>query len=266
MPSAQMAAQVFAHNSLEDLERVLRASIAEGQPRFRRPWKKILVVVEGIYSMEGEMVQLQEVAALCKRYKVGSVLPGLVCTFRAVGCLGTACCLLALKSWGCAVLGITPQGMSFCALLDGCGGVRGAACSTKVHEDGKEVWGHAVRCGGQMCSCRPALEYIVCVPVVRWTCSSGHCQDIGAVRAWFPAQQGQEPIGIKLLAAPPSLDFWHLPGQVADIHASRKHCHSAGVLCQPCSSGFKRRGPLASCPGTMFCLALCPVYLPVCLA
>ena len=62
--------QVFAHNSVEDLERVLRSSIAEGQPRIRRPWKKILVVVEGIYSMEGEMVQLQEVAALCKRYKV----------------------------------------------------------------------------------------------------------------------------------------------------------------------------------------------------
>ena len=108
-----MAAQVFAHNSLEDLERVLRASIAEGQPRFRRPWKKILVVVEGIYSMEGEMVQLQEVAALCKRYKVGSALPGLVCTLRAVECLGTACCVLALNSWGCTVLRITPQGMSF---------------------------------------------------------------------------------------------------------------------------------------------------------
>ena len=64
--------QVFEHNNVEELEKVLRASIAEGQPRVRRPWKKILVVVEGIYSMEGEMVPLLEVAALCKRYKVST--------------------------------------------------------------------------------------------------------------------------------------------------------------------------------------------------
>ena len=45
--------QVFAHNDADHLEAVLRASIAEGQPRTRRPWRKVLVVVEGIYSMEG---------------------------------------------------------------------------------------------------------------------------------------------------------------------------------------------------------------------
>lgn len=52
------------------LEEVLREQIAEGQPRTRRPWKKIMVVVEGIYSMEGELCKLPEIITICKRYKV----------------------------------------------------------------------------------------------------------------------------------------------------------------------------------------------------
>ena len=34
---------------------MLRNAIITGQPRTSRPWKKILVVCEGIYSMEGEI-------------------------------------------------------------------------------------------------------------------------------------------------------------------------------------------------------------------
>lgn len=30
-----------------------------GMPRTHRPWKKILVMVEGIYSMEGEICDLK---------------------------------------------------------------------------------------------------------------------------------------------------------------------------------------------------------------
>jgi serine palmitoyltransferase len=61
--------KVFRHNDPEDLERVLRQSIAEGQPRTHRDWKKILVVVEGIYSMEGEILRLPEIVAVKKKYK-----------------------------------------------------------------------------------------------------------------------------------------------------------------------------------------------------
>jgi len=53
------------------LEEVLREQIAEGQPRTHRPWKKIMVIVEGIYSMEGELCKLPEIIAICKKYKVG---------------------------------------------------------------------------------------------------------------------------------------------------------------------------------------------------
>lgn len=61
--------KVFEHNNMEDLERTLRSSIAEGQPRTHRPWKKVIIVVEGIYSMEGEIINLPKVVELKKKYK-----------------------------------------------------------------------------------------------------------------------------------------------------------------------------------------------------
>ncbi|CAL5327479.1 unnamed protein product [Camellia sinensis] len=61
--------RVFQHNTPSHLERVLREQIADGQPRTHRPWKKIIVVVEGIYSMEGELCKLPEIVAICKKYK-----------------------------------------------------------------------------------------------------------------------------------------------------------------------------------------------------
>lgn len=60
---------MFKHNDMKDLERLLREQIAAGQPRSHRPWKKILVVVEGLYSMEGTMCNLPELIELKKQYK-----------------------------------------------------------------------------------------------------------------------------------------------------------------------------------------------------
>ncbi|XP_071701879.1 long chain base biosynthesis protein 2a-like [Rutidosis leptorrhynchoides] len=61
--------EVFQHNTPSSLENVLRGCIADGQRRTHRPWKKIIVVVEGIYSMEGEICKLPEIVAICKKYK-----------------------------------------------------------------------------------------------------------------------------------------------------------------------------------------------------
>jgi len=61
--------RVFQHNNMNDLEKVLRDSIIEGQPRTRRPWKKIIIIVEGVYSMEGEICRLPEIVHLKKKYK-----------------------------------------------------------------------------------------------------------------------------------------------------------------------------------------------------
>lgn len=61
--------QSFKHNDMYDLERVLREAISQGQPRTHRPWKKVLVVVEGLYSMEGTMCDLPGILALKNKYK-----------------------------------------------------------------------------------------------------------------------------------------------------------------------------------------------------
>ncbi len=61
--------RVFRHNDIDHLEKVLREAIVQGQPRFHRPWKKILVMVEGIYSMEGDICWLPEIVKVCKKYK-----------------------------------------------------------------------------------------------------------------------------------------------------------------------------------------------------
>ena len=59
----------FKHNDMQDLESKLREAISQGQPRTHRPWKKILVVVEGLYSMEGTMCNLPGLIRLKKRYR-----------------------------------------------------------------------------------------------------------------------------------------------------------------------------------------------------
>uniref|UniRef100_A0A4W4GV00 serine C-palmitoyltransferase n=1 Tax=Electrophorus electricus TaxID=8005 RepID=A0A4W4GV00_ELEEL len=61
--------RVFKHNNMQSLEKLLRDAIVHGQPRTHRPWKKIVILVEGIYSMEGSIVRLPEVIALKKKYK-----------------------------------------------------------------------------------------------------------------------------------------------------------------------------------------------------
>ncbi|KAJ1561568.1 serine palmitoyltransferase component [Nowakowskiella sp. JEL0078] len=61
--------KTFKHNDPKNLEEVLRENIAMGQPRTHRPWKKIMVIVEGLYSMEGTIVCLPEIVALKRKYK-----------------------------------------------------------------------------------------------------------------------------------------------------------------------------------------------------
>lgn len=41
--------KTFKHNDIASLERVLKTSIVDGHPVTRRPWKKILIIVEGVY-------------------------------------------------------------------------------------------------------------------------------------------------------------------------------------------------------------------------
>ncbi|EDW51838.1 serine palmitoyltransferase 2 [Drosophila sechellia] len=62
--------KVFKHNNMRDLERVLRQGVCYGNPKKGgQPWDKVMILVEGIFSMEGSIVRLPEVIALKKKYK-----------------------------------------------------------------------------------------------------------------------------------------------------------------------------------------------------
>lgn len=61
--------KVFKHNDTTDLERVIRRAIAQGQPGTGEPYTMILIVVEGIYSMEGVICSLPEIVRIKKKYK-----------------------------------------------------------------------------------------------------------------------------------------------------------------------------------------------------
>ncbi|CAM0136976.1 unnamed protein product [Umbelopsis sp. WA50703] len=60
--------RVFKHNNMDSLRSLLREVISQGQPRTHRPWKKIMVIVEGLYSMEGSIVNLPALVQLRKEF------------------------------------------------------------------------------------------------------------------------------------------------------------------------------------------------------
>lgn len=62
------AVRIFRHNDVEHLREILKQAIVMGRPRTRRPWNKILVVVEGIYSMEGEYPDLKNIVKASKEF------------------------------------------------------------------------------------------------------------------------------------------------------------------------------------------------------
>ena len=61
--------KVFPHNNMRALERIIRQAIIEGQPRTHRAWARLVIVVEGIYSMEGDILDLAPIIALKKKYR-----------------------------------------------------------------------------------------------------------------------------------------------------------------------------------------------------
>lgn len=60
----------FIFIDMKHLEKCLKTAIVFGQPESHEPWKKIVIVVEGVYSMEGSIVHLPEILQLKKKYKV----------------------------------------------------------------------------------------------------------------------------------------------------------------------------------------------------
>ncbi|KAG6533745.1 hypothetical protein ZIOFF_007620 [Zingiber officinale] len=112
------AVQVFQHNSPSHLEEVLREQIVKGQPgTAHEPWRKIMVIVEGIYSMEGELCKLPEIVAICKKYKAYIYLD----EARSIGAVGKS------GRGVCELLGVDPTDVdimmgTFTKSFGSCGG------------------------------------------------------------------------------------------------------------------------------------------------
>jgi len=73
---ARADVEVFRHGDVDDLERILR--------RARDRYRHILVAVDGVYSMDGDVAPLREIAPVCRRH--GAIL--LVDDAHGTGTLG----------------------------------------------------------------------------------------------------------------------------------------------------------------------------------
>ena len=109
--------KVFKHNDVEDLEKKLKESIIYGQPRTSRPWKKILIVVEGVYSMEGSIVRLPEIIAIKKKYKAYLYLDE-AHSIGAIGPHGRG----VVDYWGCDINDVDIMMGTFTKSFGSCGG------------------------------------------------------------------------------------------------------------------------------------------------
>ena len=109
--------KVFKHNDTKDLENKIKKAIIEGHPVTRRPWKKILIVVEGVYSMEGSIVRLPEIIAIKKKYKAYLYLDE-AHSIGAIGPHGRG----VVDYWGCDINDVDIMMGTFTKSFGSCGG------------------------------------------------------------------------------------------------------------------------------------------------
>lgn len=145
------AIRTFRHDDPSDLESILREAIAYGQPRTRRPWNRVLVVVEGIYSMEGERCNLAGIVKACKKYGAYVYLDE-AHSIGAVGKTGRGLCEYA---------GVDPKDVDVCmgTFTKSFGGMGGYVAADK------EVVDHLRReCAGY--SYHNSLSPVVCQQIL----------------------------------------------------------------------------------------------------
>lgn len=109
--------KTFKHNDAADLEKKLQEAICYGQTRTHRPWKKILILVEGIYSMEGSIVNLPKIIELKKKYKAYLYLD----EAHSIGALGKTG-RGVVDYWGCSSKDVDILMGTFTKSFGSCGG------------------------------------------------------------------------------------------------------------------------------------------------
>lgn len=82
--------RVFEHNDPRSLEATVRDAIETGAPG-GKPWERILIVIEGMYSMEGETPLLRDIVAVKKKYGCYLYLDE-AHSIGALGPTGRGCC------------------------------------------------------------------------------------------------------------------------------------------------------------------------------
>jgi len=60
---------VFPHKDVDGLERVLRDAREQGGPK--GPWRSILVITDGVFSMDGDIAPLADICDVAERYEAG---------------------------------------------------------------------------------------------------------------------------------------------------------------------------------------------------
>ncbi|CAD6186661.1 unnamed protein product [Caenorhabditis auriculariae] len=88
--------KVFKHNSAADCERKLRDALCSTSPKTGKPYNKILIIIEGIYSMEGTIVDLKAFIEVKKKYNAYLFLD----EAHSVGALGPTG-KGVVEYWGC---------------------------------------------------------------------------------------------------------------------------------------------------------------------
>ncbi|WKY13307.1 hypothetical protein Q1695_004264 [Nippostrongylus brasiliensis] len=88
--------KVFKHNDALDCEKKLRNALCHPSPKTGKPFNKILIVIEGIYSMEGTIVDLPEFIRIKKKYRAYLFLD----EAHSVGALGPTG-KGVVEYWGC---------------------------------------------------------------------------------------------------------------------------------------------------------------------
>ncbi|VDD86103.1 unnamed protein product [Enterobius vermicularis] len=88
--------KVFKHNNAKDMEKKLIDAFRVGDPKTGKEFRKILIIIEGIYSMEGTIVNLPEFIAVKKKYKAYLFLD----EAHSVGALGPTG-RGVVEYWGC---------------------------------------------------------------------------------------------------------------------------------------------------------------------
>ncbi|CAI2354029.1 unnamed protein product [Caenorhabditis sp. 36 PRJEB53466] len=87
---------VFRHNDAVDCERKLRDALCGVSPKTGRKYNKVLIIIEGIYSMEGTIVDLPAFIAIKKKYNCYLFLDE-AHSIGAVGPTGRG----VAEYWGC---------------------------------------------------------------------------------------------------------------------------------------------------------------------